>query len=135
MPIASFVTLRFSSSAASSSSRRTRALACSATLFVAGPRRCSRPCSVSWVCMPSPVNHLGEDDSGCKRRADDEERRRAAALSALLLLLRLLRAARRRRRRRGRRRRSLALGAGRDQARLQLPKEGGVLGELLGKPF
>src|SRR5207253_2969839 len=138
IPRASATTLRFSSSVASSSSRRTRALACSATLLVAGPRRCSWPTSVSRVCMASPVDDLGKQDSRREGGADDQDRRRAAAVLALLLLLRLL-SARLGRRGRSRRRwlrgRPFAAGARRDQARLQLAQERGVLGELLGEPL
>src|SRR5262245_8743324 len=130
-PMPRFVALRFSSSCASSSSRRTSELACSATSFAVAPRPgCA---SVSRVCMASPVDELGDHDPGGERDAEDEERARPlralglrplpqlrpgrsdVTLGGLLVL--------------GRR----ALRAGRDQARLQLAQERGVVGELLGE--
>src|SRR5436190_2177118 len=56
------MSLRLSSSAASSSSSRTSALACSATLLVALPTPCW--CSVPGVGMASPVDHLCDEDPG-----------------------------------------------------------------------
>ena len=67
--------MRLISSAASSSSRRARALACSATCFCGGakPRPGGFPLSL-WVCMASPVDGLREHDSGHDGDPDDEER-------------------------------------------------------------
>src|SRR5438046_267399 len=133
--MASFVTLRLSSRVASSSSSRTSALACSATLFVAVPRPSSRPKSVSWVCMAPPVEHLGKQDPRHERGTDDDDRRRAAAL-LLSSFLGLVGTARGRRRGRWRLRRlprgALTAGARRDQARLQLAQERGILAQLHG---
>ena len=70
MPIASEEALRLSSSAASSSSSRTSELARSETLLTVAPRP-GDSCSVSRVCMASPVDDLGEHDSGDERRAHD----------------------------------------------------------------
>src|SRR3982751_6565450 len=75
-------TLRFSSSAASSSSRRTIALVRSATCFTAVPTFCA---SASWVGMAPPVDPLGQDDARDDGGADDEERIRAAVLRLLAL--------------------------------------------------
>jgi hypothetical protein len=78
--------------------------------------------------MTSPVDHLRDrvaDREGC---ADDEPRTRAAAASLLRRRPRQLRGGRRPRGRRFDRRR-LALGARRDQARLQLAEELRVVGE------
>ena len=72
--MASEETLRLSSSAASSSSRRTSELARSETLFTVAPRP-GVSCSVSWVCMASPVDDLGEHDPGDERGTDDDQRR------------------------------------------------------------
>src|SRR5439155_14858715 len=144
MPFASDVILRLTSSAASSSSRRTSALACSATCLAAGPRPAWRSRSVSWVRMASPVDHLRGEDADGEGCADDEQRRGpAAARLGPLLSLRPapaeLRGRRRRRRRRGRRRRGvlrrLPLRACGDRARLQLAGEGRGGGQLLREPF
>src|SRR5688572_24738577 len=71
-----------SSSEASSSSSRAIALACSATPLAAVPRP-GPDVSVSWVCMPSPVDDLREDDPSHEGRPDDEEGARAATLLTL----------------------------------------------------
>src|ERR687895_425962 len=126
-PLPRAVTFVFSSVAASSSSSRASALACSATCFAAPPSVCS---SVAWVCMASPVDHLGDEDAGHERGAQDDERvgtalslpaaelrpRRCDEASPRLLI-----------------RRRLASGAGGHQARLQLAQERGVLRQLLGE--
>src|SRR5436190_3160286 len=130
MPRPSEKTLRLSSSAASSSSRRTIELVRSATCLTAAPTPCE---SVSWVGMASPVDPFRQHDPCDERDADDEERVRPAAG----LLLRLPALAKLRARRGQWRlprllvRRRLALGARLDQARLQLADEVGVLGERL----
>src|SRR5262249_14650971 len=82
IPRPSAVTLRFSSSAASSSSSRTIALVRSATSLTAAPTRWE---SGSGVGRPSPLDPPREDDPSHQRRADDDEGGRAA--SALLLPL------------------------------------------------
>src|SRR5690348_8526782 len=82
MPTPSATTLRLSSSDASSSSRRTSALACSATVFAASPT--PGAASVSWVGMASPVDPFCEDDPGGEADADDEPRGRTAARLAWL---------------------------------------------------
>src|SRR5580765_5347745 len=122
IPIPSDAILRLTSSAASSSSRRTSELACSETLFTVEPSP-AVSCSVSGVSMASPVDDLGEHDSGDEGGTDDQHRRRPLAALLALLLLRPgpraeLRARGRRRRLRAGRR--IALGARPDEARLQL---------------
>src|SRR5438034_4950558 len=131
IPMPSDVTLRFSSSWASSSSSRTIALVCAATCLTATPRPCE---SASWVGMASPVDEPREGDSSHQRSADDQERDRAAALLPALLTLTELRTGR------GQRslsrllvRRRLSFRARLDQARLQLADEVGILGERLGE--
>src|SRR5262249_16939618 len=87
------------------------------------------PC-LSGGSLPPHAPPLREDYPRRERGADDQQRRRAASAALLLLLLRT----RLRRSGRGRGRGVLAPGARRDQARLQLAKEGGVGRELLGQP-
>src|SRR5205823_4450643 len=137
IPRANEAILRLSSRLASSSSRRTSALACSATFLAAGPSPCSVACSVSWVCMASPVDHLGGEDAHGERGSDDEQRRRATARLLASLLARRLRGRRGRDLRRGLpvRPRGVSACPGRDQARLQLAQEGRVLGELARQPL
>ena len=127
-------TLRLSSIAASSSSSRTIALARSATSLTAAPRPCVPRPSVSWVCMPSPVDPLRQNDARNERCAHHDPRVRPAAVSLRLRPRTELRA--------GRRepwpagfvvRRSPTPGARLDEARLHPPDELGVLGKRLGE--
>src|SRR4051794_22463623 len=128
MPTPSAATLRFSSSVASSTSSRARALACSVTCLTAGPR----PESVSRVGMASPVDDLRDHDAERERRGDHDEGVRAALLRALRLL-RQLRAGGRMPLRAGLLvLRRVAARAGHHEARLQLAQEVGVVGERLG---
>src|SRR4051794_603345 len=118
IPSPSETTLRFSSSAASSSSRRTIELVRSATCFTAAPSPCE---SVSRVGMSPPVDPLREHDARGERHADDEPRAWAAPALLRLRALPELRAGRCKRRLagllvRGR----LAFRPRLDQARLHL---------------
>src|SRR5687767_3112846 len=84
-PIPNAATLRLSSSVASSISSRAKALACSATSLTAGP---TPRFSVSWVCMPPPVDELREEDSRRSRRHDHEYWVEASVLLPALAELR-----------------------------------------------
>src|SRR5919204_2807364 len=122
IPRPSATTLRFSSSAAGSSSSRTTELACSATSLTAAPT----PPSVARVRMAPSVDPLRQHDAGRERDADDEPRIRTAPRLRLGPLAQL-RAGRRqcgpaRLLVRGR----LASGASLDQARLHLADQVGV---------
>src|SRR5262249_7797658 len=119
----------FSSRAASSSSSRAREIACSATCFAAGPTPVLG--SVLWVCMSPPVDHFCDHDAGHERCARDHERVQALAVAGSLAL-RPSPGRRNLRRVRGLRLRLpvgcphdrvAALGAGFDQAGLQLSSE------------
>src|SRR4029453_153156 len=130
MPRPSATTLRFSSSAASSSSRRMIALVRSATSLTAAPTPCA---SVSRVGMSPPVDPLGQGDSRDDGDANDEPRIRAAAVPVLRPLAELRARTCERGSSRLLVRRRLALGARLDQARLHLPDEAGILRQRLGQ--
>src|SRR6476659_4563779 len=123
MPTPRFVTFFLSSSWASSSSSRKSELVCSATWRATAPR--PEFCSVSCVCIVSPVDRLGDGDPDDEGDADDEERARPAVAGLLLALA-------------GRVDASMdgllvgrrnALRARSDQARLELAQERGVVGQ------
>src|SRR5262245_11814160 len=83
MPSASDFAFRLTSKAASRSSRRASALACSAICFAEAPS----PVSLEpWMGMTPPVHELGDDHSHCERGRCDYERVRSARLFLLLLL-------------------------------------------------
>src|SRR5439155_2966075 len=79
MPMPSAATFFFSSRPASSSSSFAIALACSATVFAAAPTPPFCACSVSGVCMASPVDHLRGGDPRRERERGDEPRADPAA--------------------------------------------------------
>src|SRR5690242_827314 len=130
MPRRSDATLRFSPSAASSSSSRTIALVRSATCFTAVPTPWG---SASWMGMAPPVDPLGEDDAGDDGSADDQKRIRTTVLLGLLPLPELRTCRRQRRLARLLVRGCLPSCARLDQARLELTDEVGILRERLGE--
>src|SRR6266568_6916889 len=128
IPTPSALTLRWTSAAASCTSRRASELACSATCLTAAPSPPFGCPSVSRMGMSSPVDELGHEDARDQGGAGDDERVRP---TTLLLVLR--------RRRRGRRhglgpdaavRRMLSTDPRLDQARLQLAQEDRVVGQV-----
>src|SRR5205085_460962 len=114
MPTPTAASFRFSSAAASWSSSRTSELARSLTTFAAKPRPRGSPARMG---MASPVDPFREEDARCERRAEHDEGARATRREPGRFRLLVLR--------------HFAACALRDQARLELADEDGVLRELV----